>query len=455
MSESVKRGAYFYDPAFQDELVKFLVHDRNFLRDFSAMLSPEDFRPRGAIEKRERETVAEVALNFWRLYRDPIGKLLKSEISHLVESKKVGENQRGRLEMYVERIVSCGRLKAVDALGNKIIQFKREKAKAVAVNRLFELQSAGKLTDETWLKTCQEGLALYNPKLNASDYWEEIDQRIQRRMLQQVRQRYPYLLIDPFDYLVRAVARGHIGLAMAPWKRGKSLFLLWVAFAYVLQGLDVSYWTLEDPKDDVEDRLDALVSRLPVKSLWERGSELRERFAWVKRSIRSKLKIYDGTEEKSGRVSVRTIEDVYERERNAGFTPQAIVVDYDDELAPPNPRAEKHEQQAAVYSDYRAFLGRKGLIGWIASQTGRDTENLKILSGSKIADAIGKVRKAHLVLGLGKGDWGDDSIYMYVDAHRSDRSHVGCNIITDKDSMVFYNREATLAMMKKVGGEQL
>jgi hypothetical protein len=444
-------GEYFEDPNFQDELVRFLVHDRNFLRDYSAMLDPDDFLPKDKIEKKERYYVAKTALEFWRLYREPVQKLLRSEMLHMAEVEKLGVDQLGRLNLYVGRMLNSSALKAGTVLGQKILQYKKERAKAAAISQMFELSSKGLLTDEAWIKMCQDGLSLYKSKFRMTDYWQELDARIARRAIQNQRQRFPYLLIEPFDQMVHAIGRGHIGLAMAPWKRGKSLFLQWVAFAYVIQGLRVAYWTLEDPMDDVEDRFDACVTCLPVKELHESEEKVRRRFAWVRKSIRSKLKIYDGTD---GKVPIRKIEDVHEREANAGFHSDVTIVDYDDEVKPPDSKKEKHEQQADIYSEYRAYLGRTQQFGWIASQTGRDTQNLKIIAGSKIADAIGKVRKAHMVLGLGVGDWGEESIYMYVDAHRSDASRRGCNIMTNKNQMAFYDRDATMAKLLKMDTSQ-
>jgi len=441
----MEQGSYFEDPDFQDELIKFLIYDRNFLRDYGSMLEPDDFLPRNRMESRERYWVAKEAIEFWRLYRDPMGKLLRSQMLQFIETVN-DQKQKARLDMYIERLSQNGTLKAASAIGNKIVQFKREKAKASAVDKLMSLQQEGKLTDDAWIQTCQEGLKYYKNSVRTSDYWDELEKRIARRGIQYRRQRFPFLLIDPLDQLVHIISRGHIGLVMAPWKRGKSLFLQWTTFAYILQGLRGSYWTLEDPLDDVEDRFDACVTNLPIKSLHESEEKIRQRFAWVRKSIRTKLKIYDGTD---GGVSIRKIEDQFERDRNMGFTPDFVIVDYDDELVPPDKKKEKHERMADVYAEYRSFVGRHQLIGWTASQTGRDTQTVKIISGGKIADAIGKVRKAHLVLGLGAGDWGDDSCYLYVDSHRSDRSKVGCNIMMKKEESVFYDRDATMAKLVK------
>jgi hypothetical protein len=73
---------------------------------------------------------------------------------------------------------------------------------------------------------------------------------------------------------------------------------------------------------------------------------------------------------------------------------------------------------------------------------------MKIISGKYIAEDISKIRKASFALSLGQGEWGDDSIFLWVAAHRYDRQHVGGNILTNKEKSLFYDREKTLEREK-------
>jgi hypothetical protein len=156
----------------------------------------------------------------------------------------------------------------------------------------------------------------------------------------------------------------------------------------------------------------------------------------------------DGTE---GGFTVRQMEEIFLRERDRGFKADAIIIDYDDEIVPSRRYQERRLEFADIYRELRQLAGRYNIIVWTAAQTQRGTENVKILSSDRVAEDIGKVRKATLVLGLGKGDWGEDSIYIWVAKHKFDRQHVGCNIMPDKECMMIYDRIRTLEAQARYG----
>jgi len=221
-------------------------------------------------------------------------------------------------------------------------------------------------------------------------------------------------MIDPLDELIRGIGRGHLGVWLAYLKRGKSIALNHTALAYILQGLNVLYFTLEDPIDEVENRFDGAITSLPMKALVNKPKKVRLRFDRFIRLVRSHLKIVDGTE---GGMSVTRIEEIWERERNRGFTADAVLIDYDDEIKPPRKQEERRFEFADIYRSLRRFAAHKQVIVWTAAQTGRQTENMKIITAAATAEDISKIRKATLAIGIGKGDWGEHSRYLYVAAH--------------------------------------
>jgi replicative DNA helicase len=308
------------------------------------------------------------------------------------------------------------------------------------VQELVDALSAGDLTDEKWEEVHRRVTTTVAGETRATDYLSEMENRISRRHLQEQSSRIPLLFIEPFDSLVKGIGPCQLGLALAPMKRGKSLFLLWLAVAYMLQKLNVLFITLEDPQADMEDRLDAIISGIRLKHLNEKPKLFRERFAKFTRLLRARMRIVDGTQ---GGVTVQRIEQILLQERNHGFYADAVIVDYDDEIAPTKKKQERRFELADIYRDLRQLASRQKQIVWTAAQTQRGTEGLKILSGDKIAEDISKIRKVTMAIGLGQGDWGPESIYLWVTAHKFDKQHVGCNIMADRERMLIYDAEKT------------
>ncbi len=390
-----------------------------------------------------------MALDFYNRYRQPVGKLFKVELIEYARKTGWKEANKSRLLEYGDTLSSNGHKRvAPDAALEKVKSYKIELELARAIDLMQNHLETGTLSVEEFLKIAREACekVQFNTDLPTNIFSDrELEKRMARRDLQTRRTRYPALLIDPLDRMIRIIARKHLGLILAPYKRGKTMLFVWIALAYVLQNMNVLYFTLEEPKEDVEDRFDAAITNLPMSRLTENPDRVRERFQRFKKYARSKLKVVDGTD---GGTSIAMVENIFDQERSRGFVADAVLIDYDDEVRPPRKQQERRMEFADIYRTFRSMLARHELIGWTASQTDRRSEDMKIIGGKHTAEDISKIRKASFALSLGQGEWGDDSVFLWVPAHRYDRQHVGGNIMTNKEKSLFYDREKTLAREK-------
>jgi len=445
----VPKESFFDDEDYQDSLVTLLCRDQKALNDCGLLLSPDDFKPLpGSHNGQVRWVIAELALEHYRRYHEPVGRLLRAEVLTHAQNVGFGERQIKDLRKYCDTVINAnGITPCPEAITEKIITFKREKQKAAALTELSELQASGDLSDEKWYEISQRVLGSGVNTLQTTDYLGTMAQRVERRRLNSRRVRKPWTLIDPLDSIIEGIGPKELGLILAPYKRGKSLMLQWLAVAYVLQHLNVLYITLENPQSSVEDRLDSITTAIPIKALNEYPGTVSQRFKRFRGMVKRKLKIYDGTQ---GGVSVPMMEQILTAERNQGFLADALIVDYDDEIAATRKQKDRRFEFSDIYRDLRQLMARMNLIGWTAAQTQRDTENLKILSGDRAAEDISKIRKVTLAIGLGKGDWLDgESIYLWVAAANNDKQHVGCHIVPDRKRMLIYDREATALATKR------
>lgn len=436
--------SFFDDDEFQDSLVALLVSDRTALVACAYLLHPDDFKPSrngNSPNARSRWIVAELALEFFKKHQNPIKGLLRSSCLEYAKRIGLGQSTVGALIGYVAD-VQKRTVTAPAAITEHVVNYKRAVLKTRVLEDMIEANAAGKLTDDLWMEYTRQAMNGANREIVPVDYFAGLEDRITYRLGNAAMRRFPRLMIDPFDNRVRGLGPGHLGLVLAPPKRGKSLFLVWVALAYVLQRMNVLYFTLEDPREDVEERMDSAVTGILHKTLMDDLDHLRERFGAYRRFVNTKLKIIDGTQ---GGVSMAVVEDIYLREREQGFDADAIIIDYDDEIAPAasDVRKDRRFEFADVYRDMRQMAGRYRKIIWTGAQSQRGTEEMKILGSSKLAEDYSKARKVSLAVSLGKGDWGGESIYLWVAEHRYDVKNIGWNIMPDKSRMVIYDQEAT------------
>lgn len=441
--------SYWTDPDFQKNLIAFLTRDRSFLKKTSGLLEVDDFKPRKG-QSNELHLLAELALKFWRQYDEPVGGMLRTEVLDMIREQKLGSRLKQKLLDVVDEIRANHNLIAVEALEQKVIQYKSRRAKQQAIDELIALQEKGNLTDERFLQICQNALHRFGHGYKITDYLTSLEKRIRRRQLESLR-KFPYLLIDQLDRDIRSIPRGSFAIALSKWNVGKSLFLTHIAYASALQGYNVLFVTLEDPKSEVEDRLDGLLTGLPIRRLADIPRKLRRRFKRAKEKFHARIKIVDGTE---GGFTVQKIEDIWERLRNRGFVADVVIVDYDDEIAPTfhhKGESARRMEFADIYRDMRKFAARKDIYLWSAAQARRGKDNQQVVKGDDAAEDISKIRKVALCIGIGNApkNWGQDGRHLFVARHRFDRAKIGWNIMGDFKSGIFYAREATIDMLKK------
>lgn len=435
--------SYFQDTAFQDLLLALACRDQVMLRQCGSMLTAKDFRPlQGQPNGQQRWVIAQIAFEYWLKYKEPVSDLLPSEVKAYCGKANLAERQVQDLVKYAETLIAK-KLVGTSSVVERALTYKKERLKAATIQQLIEEQQSGTLSDERWVELSRKAIeVVHGGNHEVSDYLEGLDGRMIRRANTRLH-RHPSLMIQPLDQLVHAIARGELGLVLAPFKRGKSLCLIWIALAYIIQRLNVLYITLEDPKDEVEDRLDQCVTGLTGENLRDVELEniVRKRYQRFRRYVKAKLHVVDGTE---GDVSVAVIDDMVEQERQKGFLVDAVIVDYDDEIKPPRKQAERRFEFADIYVALRQLAARRRMFLWTAAQTQRDTEELKVITANKLAEDISKVRKVTMAFSIGKGEWGEHSFYLYVAAHKTDQSHVGCNIFANPAKGMFYNHLRTL-----------
>ncbi len=436
--------SYFRDTHFQEVLLALLSRDRNFIKDFGEILSAQDFKPSSNQDRGGmiRWTLATIVFDFYRKYRKPPGELLPVFVARQLEKRNTTVERGDALRFLIKKVLKLD-ISGIQVVEDTVLSFKRLQAKTKAIEELVELQSAHELTDDRFLEIARDAVRMFSKtSYKTSDYSEGLSSRLLRRRVSSEADRpYPFLFMGDLDMVIKSITSGQIGLILAPTGRGKGLCLQWIAMMAVLQGFNTLYFTLEDPIADLEDRLDAAMSSVPMKNLVQQETDVQ---MGVRRKLamsRARLKLVDGTETK---FSVAGIEEVWSSYREEGFDASVVIVDYDAEILSPRKYDQKRLELGAIYSDLRRFAARRKLIVWTASQSRRGAESKKIIGIEEVAEDKTKIDKATLVLSIGKLRGPDpDGVHLWVAKHRHDRSGFGVTFWGNRARAMFYDSVKT------------
>jgi replicative DNA helicase len=450
--------AYFRDADFQERMLALLTRDRKFISRTAGLLTQQDFEARKADgdDAWARQRVAEMAFTYWSEFRQPIGGLLRSEaLDYIRADTKLGDKRRQELVSLVERLKNPELLVGVDGIEKKVVSYKRRKRMRDAILEMIELQENSKLTLDSFR---QQTMNVLNAEEAAEqgkivDYRGGLEDRIKRRRAESNR-RYPYLWIRPLDQSVRSIPRGQVGLVIAKYKMGKSAFMAHLAQAYAGQGLNTVLFTLEDPKELVEDRLDASICEMLLLELSNQEDLLRRRFKQQMDSLRASIRIVDAT---GGGWSVERMALCLEQMRQRGWPVDCALIDYDEQIEPSQKfKADSSAlrlQSQQTWLELVRWAARDQIFMWCAAQATIPNESKMIITGEDSAEDKSKVRKAGMALGIGMADaelgFANNGRYLYIAAHRFGAARIGWPIVGDYTRGIFYRQEETAKAIRR------
>jgi archaellum biogenesis ATPase FlaH len=440
--------SWWRDADFQTQLLSFICRDRLFLKKCGGLLHSKDFKP-GRDETDERYIIATIALSFWHSYKQPIGGMLRINVLDYCREHNVGEEKKKALANLVNDIVKGEKPVAAEAMEDRVQSYLVAKKMKSTLEDLVDKKASGKLGPDDFIDAAKEIRNYSGRKLRTvSEFLSErdLESRIKRRAFQALEKR-PLLLIDDLDQKTRMIGRGDIGLIVGQYKKGKSLMLAHIGDAYAKQRLNVLYFALEDPKEEVEDRMDASLAYLPIERLHELPKKLRKRFKKFSRLIGGRIRIVDATD---GGLTVQEIEEIWERQRDEGFIADVVIVDYDKEIKPKTRSKERRFEFEEIYTDLRQFASRKQVFLWTAAQAKRLKDNHKIITPDNTGEDIGKIQKCTMMIGIGQGEHSQDSRYLWVGAHKRGRAMFGCEIVCSLEKGLFYDRDRTQEVQRKL-----
>ena len=186
------------------------------------------------------------------------------------------------------------------------------------------------------------------------------------------------------------IARGELGVFLAPPKRGKTTTLINVGFGALtaVHRYNVAHYSLEMDQDKVSRRYD---DRLMGDRVKFRRSD-PERYATalgtrIRRAVRGKLFVKSYA---TRSASVSKIRSHLSLLAARGFRPDLILVDYADIMKPERRLGEMRHEQAGIYEDLRQLAGEFNAAVWTGSQASRGALEKEIITIDDFAEAFEK-----------------------------------------------------------------
>lgn len=367
-----------YGWGFQVKTISAMFVDRIFLQQIADIILPEYF------ESDANVWLLDVILNHFKEYKTPPSKdVLKVKVTEI-------ENDILKTAV-LEQLKEVFRYMESDDLSfvkDEILKFCKNQEMKRAIMESVTLLKHGNYDE---IKSKMD-LAL---KAGAdTNIGLEYKKDIARRYNQAARHCIGtgWDVID--DLMDGGLAKGELGVVMAPAGIGKSWLLINIGANAIKAGRTVLHYTLELNEDYVGQRYDSVIMGINAQNLKNYQDEIQERMDTLKGDLIVK---YYPTKS----VGVIGLKAHLEKTIMLGQKPDLVLVDYGD-LLKINTKKDKHEALEELYEDLRGMAGEYEIPVWTASQAGRSALEEDIIEADKIASSYGKVMVADFLMSLSR-----------------------------------------------------
>lgn len=211
-------------------------------------------------------------------------------------------------------------------------------------------------------------------------------------------------LIGPIDKMLDGggFSRQEINLVVGLPSAGKTFWLLHMAKAAVIQKKRVLFFSLEMTNSKLATRLDA--SFLGIKT-----TELSENIKLLDQTLRKYKRLFGDNlvlqKMPAGQTTVHDLDSSIRNWQTRGFSPDVILLDYINLMAPPQRSREgRHRDLGQTYMDLKGLSQRYNQWLFTAAQSNRSGAEVKVITMSNLADSFEGSMHADVVMSLNRND---------------------------------------------------
>ena len=374
---------------FQLQLLNEIITDNKFAQSIIDIIEPKFFGSEAFVK------IMKVIKNYYKEHEVVINNFpsLITEINNDVSSQEVA--LRAQLYDTIKLIEDC-------KIGNLNIQRNAQKFCKLqsirgAVNEIKTKLDRGiisdydeiekKIKDAITFKEEQDPITLFDNMDNvlSEDYRDPIPTDIKG-----------------IDKVTKGgLARGEVGLVIAPLGVGKTTFLTKVASAAFLKGKTVLQIFFEDKEEAIQRKHFSALTNIPLSELAENRDVVLRKVQGIKNEHKNDLFLQklpaDG-------VTIHKIKNIIKKINSKGRKVDVLVLDYIDCISMEREygNSEEWSIEGKIMRAFETLVDEMDVVGWTATQGNRSSTSVEVVKTENMGGNLKKAQIAHFIMSIGK-----------------------------------------------------
>jgi len=427
-----------WDRDFQRDILSMLLSDRYFLIQSIDMIQPSFF------VDHVHKNLCKFLFSYFRQY----GEIpRKTYVQHEIETTVDGADRQAAHFAELNVLVDLYQpgLANRDYLTDKIYNFAQTQQFKIAVGESVDLLKSYGTEEDAWNKVKDKvrTALLFEKNFDQGlDYFKTFRERYERMMSDEERKDRFITGIDTVDQNIKGggLSRGELGAVIAPSGVGKSLFLANCAVRNYLRGKRVLYLSLEMKQDKVAERIDAMLTKMPISELYHKKEEVFHR---IDKSILDKKDMWRLVikEFPASSADINTFRAYASQLTLRGFVPDLVIVDYVGEMKDYT-GIKVYESREKLVRDLRRFASEENVCVMTALQpnrSGKAASKESYIDEEHFGDSQGQIRPMDACWSLNQNDIEEKAglLRLFCIKHRDGKSRFWAYVKKDHKNLTF------------------
>jgi len=371
---------------FQIQLVNQIIVDKEFGRSIIDVIETNYF------ENKYFKIIMQMIKEYYSKYEhtptfDTLEQITKSELQQELASKIVLDT----ITKIKESTIEGGQF-----VQEKALKFCKQQELQKAITKAQKVIDGGEFENyDTLEQLIKDALQVGEREDGMSDVFTNLDEVLNEDY------RHPIPMgIPGIDRLLKGgLAKGEIGVILAPTGVGKSTFLTKISnHAYNL-GYSVLQIFFEDNPKIIQRKHFTLWTKVHPDELSIKKDEVMSKVKEIENKMENKLLLQKLP---SDTLTMLQIKNMIRKMIADGVKLDMVVLDYIDCVVPDKNLGDEWKSEGSVMRGFEAMCHELDLVGWTATQGNRSSISSEVVTTDQMGGSIKKAQVGHVIISVAK-----------------------------------------------------
>ena len=371
---------------FQIQLLNQIIVDKDFAHSIIDVIEPTHF------ENKYFKTLLQLVKEYYSKYDctpsfETLSQMVKSEFPQELMLKILNDT--------IKQIQNAP-TEGSSFVQEKSLKFCKQQELQKAITKSQKILDSGEFENYDKLEELVRAALQVGETGNK---FEDVFNNLDDVLNEDFRHPIPMGIVGIDKLLKGGLAKGELGVILAPTGVGKTTILSKIANSTFNNGYNVLQLFFEDNPKVIQRKHFTMWTGIAPDELPNHREEVLEKARQVKEEMTNKLFL---KKLPSDQYTMTQIKNMIRKMIADGHGIDMIVLDYIDCIVPDRNLGDEWKSEGSVMRGYEALCHELGVVGWTATQGNRSSISSEVVTTDQMGGSIKKAQVGHVIISVAK-----------------------------------------------------